>query len=65
MSVPTFVRKATGLVRDFSAFDMFGFNVYAYCLGMVTALGPFTIPILYPGSDFGISLFFARGLHLH
>jgi len=59
MTVPTFVRKATGLVRGFSAFDMLAFNVFAITLGMVVALGPFTTEILYPGSDFGVATIFA------
>jgi APA family basic amino acid/polyamine antiporter len=38
---------------------MMAFNVFAITLGMVVALGPFAIEILYPGSDFGVATIFA------
>jgi amino acid transporter len=46
-----FARKASGLVREFSFFDSFVFNVIAYSVGLVAALTPFFAGAVFPGAN--------------
>lgn len=46
-----FVRDASGLTPEFSAFDAFVFNVVAFALGLVLAITPTFLGGLYPRAD--------------
>jgi len=47
-----YVRKATGLVRQFSTWDMLIFNLFAVSIGLSLMVGPLEGASLYPGINF-------------
>jgi APA family basic amino acid/polyamine antiporter len=51
-----FVRKASGLIREFGFFDTFAFNVIGYALGLVLAVTPFFAGALFPGANIYVVL---------
>lgn len=59
-----FVRKASGLIREFGFFDTFVFNVIGYALGLVLAITPFFAGALFPGATIFIVLTFGVVLAL-
>lgn len=59
MAIPTFTRKATGLVRAFSAFDTLLLNLYAVNAAIVIAFANMVMPVMYPGVHYGIGLIVA------
>lgn len=51
-----YVRKATGLVRQFSTWDMLIFNLFAVSIGLSLMVGPLETASLYPGINFNYIL---------
>lgn len=51
-----YTRKATGLVRGFSGWDMMIFNIFAISIGLVLMVGPLEAAALYPGVHLNLTL---------
>lgn len=56
ISGKVYARKATGLVRAFSAYDIFFFNVLCLSPAIVLAVGPLFGAFLFPGADMAIAV---------
>ena len=46
-----FVRRASGLTREFGLFDTFAFNTLGYALGLVVMVTPLFVGGLFPGAN--------------
>jgi len=51
-----FVRRTSGLVREFGLFDTFAFNVLGYAVGLVVMVTPLFVGGLFPGANIYLML---------